>query len=95
VQLDNTEATLKDNGMTLNPIAVVELDESQTTISEHPTWETIDDVLALMKWHTEGQLKVAITSIQPPQPKDKIHIPSSPCKKPATKIILPRTPAGV
>jgi hypothetical protein len=65
------------------------------TISEHQVGETTEDVLAWMEWHTEEQPKVVGTLSHPPQQKYKIQIPSSPCKKPAAEIVLPRIPAGV
>jgi hypothetical protein len=46
VKPQNKEASLKDNGMAPNSTAAVETDESQMTISEHPSGETIDDVSA-------------------------------------------------
>jgi hypothetical protein len=61
VQPENTEENLKVNGMTSNLTTAVEPDESQTTISEHPAGETIDDVLTWPEWHTEEQPKVTGT----------------------------------
>jgi hypothetical protein len=95
VQPDNTEADPKFNGMALNLIAAVEPDKSQTTISEHPAGQIIDDVLVWSEWHTEGQSKLVGILSQPPQSRDKIQIPSSPRKKPAVEILLPCIPAGV
>ena len=95
VQLENTEETPKANGMTSNPTKIVEPDESQMTISEHPAGETTDDVSAWLEWHTEEQPEDDRTLDQPPQQKDKIQIPSSPRKKPVAKIVLPSILAGV
>jgi hypothetical protein len=44
VQPEDTKATPKFNGMTPNPKNAVEPDESQTTISDHPTEEKGEDV---------------------------------------------------
>jgi hypothetical protein len=95
VQPESTEAALEVNGMTQNLEAAVEPDESQMTISEHPAGETTEDVSAWPEWLMEEQPEAAGTSSQPPQQKDKIQIPSSPRKKPAAEIVLPRIPAGV
>jgi hypothetical protein len=74
----------------------VEPDESQTTISDHPAGETGEDVSDWPEWYTEEQPEATGTSSQPPQQqKDKIQIPRSPRKKPATEIVLPRIPEGV
>jgi hypothetical protein len=82
--------------MTLNlEASVVEPDESQMTILEHPAGETTEYVSAWPGWVIEEQPKAVGTSSQPPQQKDKIQIPSSPRKKPAVEIVLPCIPAGV
>jgi hypothetical protein len=96
MQPEHTEAALKVNGTTSKPTTTVEPDESQTTISDHPAGETVEDVSAWPEWYTEEQPEAAGTSSQPPQQKkDKIQIPRSPRKKPATEIVLPRIPEGV
>jgi hypothetical protein len=51
--------------------------------------------LAWPEWLTKKKLGIVGTSYQPPQPEDKIMIPSSPHKKSATKIMLPHIPEGV
>jgi hypothetical protein len=61
VQPENIEASPKANGTVSNPTAIVEPDESQTTISEHPVGETADDVSAWLEWHIQGQPEVAGT----------------------------------
>jgi hypothetical protein len=45
VQPENIGATLKVNGTTLNMEAVVDLDESQMTISDHPLEGTVEDFI--------------------------------------------------
>jgi hypothetical protein len=96
VQPENTEAAPKVNGMTPNLKTAVEPNESQMTISDHPTEGTVEDVSSWLEWYTEEQPEAAGTSSQPPPPqKDKIQIPRSPRKKPATEIILPWIPDGV
>jgi hypothetical protein len=81
--------------MTQNPEAAVEPDGSQMTISGQPAGETIEDASAWPKWLMGEQPEAVGTSNQPPQQEDKVQIPSSPRKKPAAEIVLPRIPAGV
>jgi hypothetical protein len=89
VQSENTEAALKFNGIASNMKIVVEPDESQMTISEHPGEGMVKYVSGWKEWYTEEQLEAVGTSIQPPSlNKDKIQIPRSAHKKPATEIVL-------
>jgi hypothetical protein len=95
VQLESTEASLEVNGMTQNPEAAVEPDGSQMNISEHPVGEITEDASAWLECLRGEQSKAVGTSSHPPQQKDKVQIPSSPCKKLVAKIVLPCIPAGV
>jgi hypothetical protein len=95
VQPENTEIAPEVNGTASNLEVVVEPDESQMTISEHPVGEIGEYVSAWLEWVTEEQPEAAGTLSQPPQQKDKIQIPRSPCKKPTAEIVLPRIPARV
>jgi hypothetical protein len=73
VPQENTEAAPKVNITAPKPTTKVEPDESQMTISDHPTGETDEDVSAWPEWYTKEQPKAAGTSSQPPQQKkDKI-----------------------
>jgi hypothetical protein len=47
------------------------------------------------EWMVKQQPRVAGTLNQPTQQKERIQIPSSPRKKPAAEIVLPRTPKGI
>jgi hypothetical protein len=96
VQPENTEAASKFNGTTPNMKATIELDKSQTTISDHPPEGTVEDVTGWPEWYSQEQPKVARTSSQPPLPKkDKLEVPRSPRKQPLTTILLPHIPDGV
>jgi hypothetical protein len=86
VQPENTKAAMKVNGTVLNMKIVVEPDESQTTISNHPVEGTVEDVSGWPEWYTKEQPEVVGTSIHPPPlKKDKIQISRSPHNKPAAK----------
>jgi hypothetical protein len=70
MQPEHTEAAPKVNGTTPNPTTTVEPDESQTTISDHPAGEKVEDVSAWPEWYTEGatrshwNFKPATTAIE-------------------------------
>jgi hypothetical protein len=65
VQSESTETTLEVNGTMSNLEAIVDLDESQTTISEHPVGETGEYVSASPERVTEEKPKAVGTLIQP------------------------------
>jgi hypothetical protein len=67
VQPQSTETTPEVNGTTQNLAAVVEPDESQMTISEHPAGETTEYVSAWTKWLTEEQPEATGNLSQTPQ----------------------------
>jgi hypothetical protein len=95
VQPKSTEAALEVNRTTQNLEAPVQPDESQMTISGQPTEETTANASAWPEWLMGEQPEVVGTLNQPPQQEDRVQIPSSPRKKPAAEIVLPRIPAGV
>jgi hypothetical protein len=84
VQTESTKATLEVKETTQNMEALVQPDDSQTTISGQPTEETAANASAWLEWMMGEQPEVAGTSNQPPQQEDRVYIPSSPRKKPAT-----------
>jgi hypothetical protein len=51
--------------------------------------------MAWEEWMVKEQPEAVGTSSQPLQQEDRIQIPSSPRKKPAAEIVLPRIPEGV
>jgi hypothetical protein len=48
--------------------AIVEPDESQTTISDHPLEGTVEDVTGWPEWYFKEQLGAAGTLSPPPPP---------------------------
>jgi hypothetical protein len=82
VQLESTEASLEVNRMTRNIEVAVQLNEPQMTISGQPTEKTAANALAWPEWQMGEQPKFVGTSNQAPQQEDRVHIPSSPYKKP-------------
>jgi hypothetical protein len=53
VQPENPEEALRVNGMAPNQEAVVEPDESQTTMSEHPQEGAVEDVTSWPEQYVE------------------------------------------
>jgi hypothetical protein len=53
VQPENTKVAPKVNGTESNLDATIKLDESQTTISDHPPERTIEDVTGWLEWYIE------------------------------------------
>jgi hypothetical protein len=62
VQLENTEAAPKFNGTVSNLEAPIKLDESKTTISDHPPEGIVEYVMVWSEWYTEEQLAAVGTS---------------------------------
>jgi hypothetical protein len=58
VQPENTEATLKFNGTTLNLEEAMELDKSQTTISDHPLEGMVEYVTGWPECYAEEDRKL-------------------------------------
>jgi hypothetical protein len=79
----------------MNQEATVELDESQTTVSDHPLEGIVEDVMGWPEWYSEVQMVIVGTSSQPPPKKDKQQVPRSPRKKPIATLVLPHIPDGV
>jgi hypothetical protein len=95
-QPENAEASLRVNGTKPIQELAVEIDESQTTISDHPQEGTVDDVTGWLEWYIEEQMEVTGTLSEPPPPqKDKIQIPRSPHMKLVAESILPWILNGV
>jgi hypothetical protein len=96
-QPENAEAAMEINGSTQNPEVEVQPNVPQIPIpdfsfSAEPTGEMGK---AWEEWMAKEQPEAAGTSNQPTQQEDRIQIPSSPRKKPAAEIVLPRTPEGI
>jgi hypothetical protein len=66
-QLEHTEVASKVNVTTPNPEVVVEPNESQKTISEHPIGETAEDVSDWSEWLMEEKSEAVGTLSQPSQ----------------------------
>jgi hypothetical protein len=66
VQPKNTKEAPRVNGMMMNQEAIVDLDESQTTVSDHPPEGTIEDGTSWLERYSKVQTTTAGTSIQPP-----------------------------
>jgi hypothetical protein len=95
MQPENTEETMRVNGTTMNQEAAVELDESQTTMLEHPLEGIVEDFTGCLEWYSEVQTVGVGTLSQPPPNKYKKHVPRSPHKKPIAALVLPCIPDGV
>jgi hypothetical protein len=66
MQPEKIETAPKVNGMSSKMIATVEPNESQTTISEHPTGETSEYISAWSEWVMKEQIETIRTLSQPP-----------------------------
>jgi hypothetical protein len=95
LQPEHTEAAIEVNGMTQNLGEEEKPDETQAPDLGQPTEDTTGTTWAWPGWMIGEQPGVAGTLSQPTQQEDKVHIPSSPCKKLTTEIVLPRIPEGV
>jgi hypothetical protein len=95
VQPKRIKLALEDNETTQNLEVAMQLDELQMTISGQRIEGTTTNSLTWLEWLMGEQLEVDETLKQPPQQKDRVQILSSPCKKPAAEIVLPRIPAGI
>jgi hypothetical protein len=84
VQPKSTEAALEVNETTQNLEAPAQPAESQMTISGQPAEEITANASGLARMADGGTTKSCWNFNQPPQQEDKIQIPSSPRKKPAT-----------
>jgi hypothetical protein len=85
------------NGSTQNLEAELQPEVPQIPI---PDFSFSDEPIGEMgksweEWMAKEKLEAAGTSNQPTQSEDRIQIPSSPRKKPAAEIVLPRTPEGI
>jgi hypothetical protein len=95
VQPERTEPATEGNDTARNQGSKGKPDELQVPSLGHPTKETTGNTSAWPKWLTGQQLGAVGTLYQPPQQEDKVLIPSSPRKKSAAEIVLPRIPEGV
>jgi hypothetical protein len=91
----HTEVVMEVNIMTQHLGEEEQPDETKAPGLGHPTEETAGTTWAWPEWMIGEQPTIVGTLSQPTQQEDRVHIPSSPQKKPSSEIVLPHIPEGV
>jgi hypothetical protein len=71
VQPENTKASLKVNGTMTNQEAIIDTDEFQTIVSDHPPEGIVEEVTGWLERYSEAQTSIVGTSSHPSPKKDK------------------------